>query len=164
MTIQCGRWPRVRTIKTEECKMKTIKNNLWLLTILTMVFIAGLSELTVRKAEAQNASGTPVNSVNSLATNAVLVAFKGFSTVYTINMFNSSASTVYLHVFDTNAQPADGTRPTLVPVQVPTLSTAAISYSAGRRFTNGIVAGCSSTAGTFTASTNAWFDVTFLGQ
>jgi hypothetical protein len=127
-----------------------------------LALVALLASLP-EKAHAQ-VGGAPTASKSSTAVSASLVAFTGYSTLYNVVMYNSSGSTLYLQVFDTNAVPANGTAPTLAPVQVPAHATASITCDAGRRFTNGIVIGCSTTDTTFTGSTSGWMDCVFGPQ
>lgn len=94
------------------------------------------------------------------ASNQVVKASAG--QLYALTAYNGSGATRYLHVFNAASLPADGTVPTLAPVQIPDGATGSIDFGAlGRPFSTGIVAAFSSTADTLTAASGGIFDAVY---
>jgi hypothetical protein len=86
----------------------------------------------------------------------------GVARVYTITAYNSSATDLYLHVFDAAATPANNTVPALAPVLVPAGKTAGHDYHGGAAFTNGVTICTSTTDRTLTNSTASFMlSITF---
>ena len=103
--------------------------------MLTILFFSALSLC------AQN---TPSQQKNTIPATNVWVAAPVGGVLYDLEVYNLSTSTLYVHVFNTNALPANGSFPNIAPVQLPANSTATFSYVNGRKFDTGITI-CSST-------------------
>lgn len=108
-----------------------------------------------------------LNKDSVVLTNGMVATTNKATRCGEITMYNSSASTVYLLVYDlsTNSVPAAGRAPTLPAIPVPANSVGYWDWNvAGRKFQNGVIAAASTTPVTFTNAGNvAWFTVTYDG-
>lgn len=85
--------------------------------------------------------------------------------LYDLTVYNVSASTLYIHVFDTNSLPSNGAFPTLAPIALPANSTASYQFFVGRSFTNGITIAASTTPITLTNGTASFkMDISYGGS
>lgn len=81
-------------------------------------------------------------------------------TFYTAVCENQGGATAYLQIFDRATALAGGEAPTLPPIQIIAGGTANYDfYQGGRPMNTGVVVALSSTAATYTAYANGWFDV-----
>jgi hypothetical protein len=99
------------------------------------------------------AQTTPNQYKNTIPATNFWVAAPVGGVLYDLEVYNLSASTLYVHVFDTNALPANGAFPTIAPIQLPANSTATLSYGNGRKFNVGITVASSTTPLTLTNGT-----------
>jgi hypothetical protein len=99
------------------------------------------------------AQTTPNQRKNTIPATNVWVAAPVGGILYDLEVYNLSASTLYVHIFNTNALPANGAFPTVAPVQLPANSTATFSYYNGRKFDTGITICTSTTPLTLTNGT-----------
>jgi len=99
------------------------------------------------------AQTTPSQRKNTIPATNVWVAAPVGGVLYDLEVYNLSTSTLYVHVFDTNVLPANGSFPTIAPVQLPANSTATFSYVNGRKFLTGITIASSTTPLTLTNAT-----------
>jgi len=80
--------------------------------------------------------------------------------VRSIKTLNNTVGSLWLHVFDLAALPANGTAPSRCPVAVGAGSVASTTWEGTTSFATGCVAALSSTLATLTlvATADAWFD------
>ena len=85
-------------------------------------------------------------------------------TLRSIKALNNSGSTLYLHTFDANSLPIDGTPPDRTPIPIGAGSVNGDQWEGGTVMFNGCVAALSSTLATLTiiVSNDAWFDAEVL--
>lgn len=99
--------------------------------------------ITVDQATKTNASSS------ALEASRVVKASAG--TLFRLTAFNNNAATRYLQVFDATSAPAEGTVPSIPPVEVLAGKTVMVEYTGdGRSFSTGITVLNSSTAATKT--------------
>ena len=133
-------------------KLKTwIKFGLLLVTLL-----AGMP-----RASAQGLVAASDISRSLTSTNAFTAVSRG-SRVFTVFVHNTSASDLYLHVFNTTSTPANGTRPAFSPVVILAGKGGGYDFgSYGAPLGTGVTVCTSTTDLTLTNST-ASFDVTVI--
>lgn len=128
--------------------MKTHLNRL----LLVLGIVVGLAEFSP-PAQAQALKGAALLEKTTAPTNSWAPVVRS-TTVYTISAYNSSATDLYLHVFDATAVPANGTVPTLSPVLIPAGKTGGWDFNvAGCKFANGVAVASSTTDRTTTNAT-----------
>ena len=132
---------------------------LYLLFSILYPLLASGQQMTIKPYE--------LNKDSVVLTNGMVATTNKVSRCGEIVMYNSSASTVYLLVYDlsTNSVPAAGRAPTLPAVPVPANSVGFWDWSVGgRKFQNGVIAAASTTPVTFTNAGNVcWFTVRYDG-
>jgi len=96
---------------------------------------------------------------STVTTTNIFSPVSGNAYAYTITAFNHHTADLYLHVFDTNAIPAAGTRPVLPAIRIPANSTGGYDFQPnGCDFRWGITVAPSTTPTTFTNASTV-FDI-----
>jgi hypothetical protein len=109
--------------------------------------------LTAGAAGAQGLKAAASHERTTAPTNS-WVAVSRSTTLFTVTAYNSSATDLYLHVFDATAVPANGSIPTMPPVLIPAGKTGGWDYSIGGcKFANGVAVATSTTDRTTTNAT-----------
>lgn len=119
------------------------------------------TETTLAAAKAMLDAATHVGS-SALEKSHVIKATPG--TLRSVKALNTSGATLYLHVFDLTALPANGTAPDRTPIPIAAGDVNGDSWPGGTTMAVGCVAALSSTIATLTlaATSCGWFDAEVL--